>query len=865
MNLYTSLTLRYLKENKKRTIITIIGVILSTALVCGIGNIFESLMDFQIRETIKNKGSFHLVYNNVEQKKIKYIENNAEIEKVGLSSNLGHAFLNTSMDKMIQVKEYDKNAFEGYNIKLISGRLPQNGEEIVISESSLLGFESNIKINDIIELNVGNRVDESGNDIHGSSIYEGERIDNTVTRKYKVVGIIERPGFEYGYEVSTGITLLNPDKKNDFETVNVSCIVKNPNETYKNGPIIAQKAGIDTIKKDGEEYSDIWYNDHLLNLIGKSKYDHVSSTITSAVFLVTLLVILCTISTVYNAFSISIVERKKQFGVLSSIGATKNQIMNMVLTEGVVVSLIGIPIGLVCGTFAMDILFQFIQMYFKDTFIGEMGLRIVFSPKIIILSAMVVLITIFIAVMIPAISAAKISPLEAIRNTKDIKFKKVKSSKLVKLLFKSEGVLAYKNIKRNRKRYRSIVFSLVISILIFISFSGFMELMLKAEEIRNVQMNYNVWMSSTQDLKNDNNTKIIEELEKLDTVKNYAVYDIYNQYSLRFNISEDKINNKLKKDEINLLKSSLSSEKKYGKTFYEIYNSSINFPGDNFINSINLIDGSFNKEDAIKDNGVILINKSSYEAPGKRGEIELANYKVGDVISVELEDTDSGKTSTVDLKIMGITDEKLLGYGTYKYLGLDFIGYDELADKLGIELSKETIYIDSNEDEKTVSQLEKIARKYDWNFTDEIEESKSLQQSYIVMQIFVYGFIIVISLVSVTNIINTISTNINLRKRELAIIKSIGVTPQGFNRMIYLESILYGAISLLYGIPLGIGFTLLMNYIISNVISFGIIIPWFAIVISVIAVFIITFISAYIPMKKINNENIIESIRQESI
>ena len=133
------------------------------------------------------------------------------------------------------------------------------------------------------------------------------------------------------------------------------------------------------------------------------------------------------------------------------------------------------------------------------------------------------------------------------------------------------------------------------------------------------------------------------------------------------------------------------------------------------------------------------------------------------------------------------------------------------------------------------------------------------------MKVFVYGFITVISLVSVTNIVNTISTNINLRKREFAIIKSIGVTPGGFNKIIYLESLLYGVLALIYGIPIGIGLVALMNIILGDVIQFGLELPWDSVFIYIIGIFVITFISSYIPMKKINKENIIDNIRQESI
>lgn len=137
MNLYTSLTLRYLKENKRRTIVTIIGIILSTALICGIGNIFVSLMDHQIRGTIASDGEFHATFYDIKKNDINTITNSVGISKSALSENLGYAKLDKDDKYMIQIKEYDENAFKGYQIKLKDGRFPSNDKEIVLSEESL--------------------------------------------------------------------------------------------------------------------------------------------------------------------------------------------------------------------------------------------------------------------------------------------------------------------------------------------------------------------------------------------------------------------------------------------------------------------------------------------------------------------------------------------------------------------------------------------------------------------------------------------------------------------------------------------------------------------------------------------------------
>ena len=229
------------------------------------------------------------------------------------------------------------------------------------------------------------------------------------------------------------------------------------------------------------------------------------------------------------------------------------------------------------------------------------------------------------------------------------------------------------------------------------------------------------------------------------------------------------------------------------------------------------------------------------------------------------EKNDKEIIETVKLKVLATTEDLLPGQLSSSYMGLDFITYDEVGQKLGFNINKGRMYISTNKEENTRKAIKEIAEKYGYTVNDEIEYARKNEQSMMAMKVFVYGFVSVISLVSITNIVNTISTNINLRKREFAIIKSIGVTPSGFNKMIYLESLLYGALSLIYGIPIGMGITILMNKTLGDVINLGMVIPWNAIIISFVGIFIITFIASYIPMKKINKENIIDSIRQESI
>lgn len=862
MNLYTSLTLRYLKENKKRTIVTIIGIILSTALICGIGNIYSSFMDYQIRETIQRDGSFHATFNNVDKDKIDYITKSAGISNSGISKEFGYA--NSGEGNLLKVLGYDKNYFEGFNISLKEGNLPNNKNEIVISENSNLITDSKFKIGDNIKLSIGKRLSEEEDYLDSPTVQENEKLVDTKEETFKVVGIINKPGFEYSNGIHTAITYIDKSLVNNNDKVNVSINVNNPKDIYSIVSSICENGNLEKkTDSNGEKVDNVDYNEHLLRLKGASAYANINDSIGNIVLLVGSLVVVCTIATVYNSFSISISERKKQFGILNSIGATNSQIMKLVFLEGFIVSIVAIPIGLLSGTLAMDIVFKIIQKFYYNSFIAEMNLRVVYNPVVIIFSIIVVLITIFISVIIPARVASKVSPLEAIKNSSDYKVGKVKDSKLVRLIFKTEGVLAYKNLRRNKKKFRITLFSLVISVVIFIAFSGFMTLFLKAESVRVGEMNYDIYMYGMRNDSIEKTKELANEIEKIHGVKNIR---IGNATSISMDLDENKVNKSAKEKVQNYFE----SETKNNKTVYKLMNNELNLPGDSAVQNIKLTEGSFDKDSAIKENGVILINKSYYEEKGKKGVLDMTNYKVGDTIELYSMGYDE-KTEkeyiekTYKFKIMGISEDILMGDTTYPYMGISIVTYDEVAKNNGFDESSNFIYIESDLKESTKKSIKNLAEKYKFSVIDEVEEYQAMQDSMKVMQIFVYGFVTVISLVSVTNIINTISTNINLRKKELAIIKSIGVTPSGFNKMIYLESFLYGALALLWGIPIGILLTILMNTILGDVISFGLVLPYSAILICIVAIFIITFIASYIPMRKINKENIIDNIRQDSI
>ena len=378
MNLYTSLTLRYLKQNKRRTLVTIIGIILATALICGIGNICTSFMDYQMRNEIQSNGSFYVTFNNIDKEKADIITKSSGVSEYGYKKDLGSIILDKKNSTSIDINVFDKNTINSFQITLKNGSYPKNQSEIIVTEDLLNKW--NKKIGDKITLNLGELIYDDMGII--------SKLKNPQKTTFKIVGTLDKAPYNSKLFAIAGFDINSVDKNEKFD---VSICTKNPKDIYKTAISIGENIGLAQADETNDEdysyndqtsmyYKDIKFNEGLLRLLGASSYDNINTTLILIVGLVASLVIIATIATIYNSFSIAISERKKQFGILNSIGATKSQVMKLVFLEGFLVSIVGIPIGLLSGTIAIDIVFKVIKTFFKTSAFGELELRVVFSP-----------------------------------------------------------------------------------------------------------------------------------------------------------------------------------------------------------------------------------------------------------------------------------------------------------------------------------------------------------------------------------------------------------------------------------------------------------------------------------------------------
>ena len=808
-------TIRSLKLNKKRTIATCIGIILSTALICAVAGVFSSFQQTLLERSKTQNGDYHTLFYNISNTNQKYITENRNIDSYFFTQDIGYSKLDGSKNDYkpyLYLMEFDKTALNNFGIILKEGRLPENSNELLIPEHIRDNAEVNYKVGDKITLSIGKRLTEE-------------------TREFTIVGIIERPNMEiedYSSPGYTVITLLTQKRDN----VNILVKFKDIKDTYK----LSEEMGI-------ENYH---VNEELLRWSGVSRSDNTTTMLYSLASIIIGIIIVTSVFVIRNSFAISITEKMKQYGMLSSIGATKKQIKSNVLFEGMLLGLISIPIGILVGILATFILIKITTILIgSSAFSTEIEFIFSMPISVVILSIVLGFLTIYLSCIVSARRASKISPIDAIRSEQDIKInpKKIKCPKIINKIFGIGGILAYKNLKRNKKKYRTTVISLVLSITVFISLTSFMYYAFDIAGIYYKEMNYNVLVG------NPIKDNLIEESKEN--------YEMLNQIADKYKLDKYSIMRYITVESKDLIQKFSEQYKKINEYYMEEV-PTINLTSlgkDEYERYIKKIGEDYDKckDGIIYYDSTLLLDENNKRVPA-------LNLNENDVISCN----DININKDFSLKIVSITDEAPMGMDTNTSLGT-FVVSDEFIDKIGNYICY-LMRVNSDDPYKLCEDLE---AEYDniiiTNYKEQADEQNRM---VLLISIFLYGFITVITLIGVTNIFNTITTNMNLRSKEFAMLKSIGMTKKEFNKMIRLESIFYGCKSLFIGIILGTGisywiYKVVIGADVTSNLSF--IFPTIPIIISIIFISVIVGIIMKYSLNKINKQNIIETIRNENI
>lgn len=850
MSILNRLTIKNLRLNKKRTIVTIIGIILSTALMVGIGLLFSSFQDLMIRDTIGYNGKYEANYSDVDLDKLNNIKN--KNFTYFYEKPIGFSKIESSNEykPYMYITSVNKEYFN--ELKLVDGSFPKNENEVVISNHVITNGGLNYKVGDIVTFTYGSRNIDGDITLANSELVDGEDLTNEGTYTYKIVGIVDRSNFE-SYSAS-GYTVFTLDVNSDKGNVNLYVMFN------KNKKIIKQS---EELAKELNYNGDINYNSTLLALYGESTYGNVMSSMGGMMIIMLSLVSIGCIIVIYNSFAISVMERKKEFGLLSSIGATKRQLSHTVFFEAVVVGVIGIILGILGAYIGIGCVILIINNLISDML--EYKLHLVTNPLFIIIPVIFMIIVIGVSAFIPSRRASRVSPIEAIRQNDDIKInkKKIRTSKLALKLFGIEGEIALKNIKRNKKKYRVTIVSLFISIVLFISFSSYMNYTLNTASSVMGEVPYDYQISYFGDDPNNDKEALdkINEIVKSSDVKEYVSYSVSNL--------------------------SIIGNYTYSDEYLDFYKSAYGDDGIKALNNLKyqyisiyiLDDNSYNKYKkliGLDKDSVILLNKFKGVSYGNNKRV---NYNIPVInngnINIKIcnfddndEDVDTTKYCNKNIDNIFVTNKSFDLIEEFSYMD-DFklIVNKKLYDSISDSSTHYTQFNIISDNTNNIDKLTKDLDKYsNVNYTNIKEAMKQANNLILVVKILMYGFISLVTLIGVTSVFNTISTSMALRKREFAVLRSIGLTNRGFNKILFFESLFFGMKSLIFAIPVSIGITVLIHYALADMVSIStIIIPWKYIIISIVSVFVIVLLTMMYSTSKIKKHNIIEQIREENI
>lgn len=862
---YLQITPKYLKIQRKRTLLTIIGIVLSTALIVAVGTLGLSFWDKQYKEIMKNEGAYQVSISSNSKTNSEKVKNNVSVLEAGTVVELGTGGKNLVDDEksiLTDAKEfdpngykicaYDKKTLEMWPILLAEGRLPKSSDEIIIGNETLPYLKGKINLGDKISMDMSTNNDSK-------------------SKTYTVVGFLDS-NLNFSRRME-GVTFYdaNSDLGNAKYTTYIS---------FKNSGNVreATRKLLDDLGDSSGNSIKVSYNEKVLRFLLQSDNNGYNIALISGCIFLGLLVVFAMSAVIYNIFNIALLERISQFGLLRCIGATEKQIRKLVFKEATILGTIGIPIGILVGTFAIKVLLSVLAIIVPNLPYGQ--LKLIISPYIIFISVILSLISIYIAAFGPARKAGKTSPLDAIRNTGNLgkeKFKGIASGKLVKKLLGAEGWIARKNLGRNRKRFSITVFSMVISIVLLIVFSSIIDLTYKTG-INDSDNEFYHFQISHKDNRGD--VKLTEEDFK--TISSFNEVDkVYKMYYRYFDTKQgDSIG-----DEVLVYDNLVSPRLKEFKTEWfnskKIYDKYINFDrsqivglSDENLSTLNkyLLSGEINYNKMNNEKGVIIVNTGFSYNPktNKRIVMDNLNIKVGDKIRLKVPvSSDSKKSNSLDeykeYTVQGILKQGIWGqkftadgginvYTTENiYRGLT--NKDRNPDYLVMKIK-------DNRDSSSVRKfLTSMIKKYpNFLLRDREAEMKENEQYSLVISIFVYGFFAVIAAISCVNIFNTISTNIMLRTRELSILKAIGMAKHEVNKLVRLECVFYSIVAIVIGNILGVVGSYTLYKMLCSAVEIQWSMPWGAVLASSVGTVGVTILASYFPLKRVNKMVVVEGI-----
>ncbi|MBW9145192.1 ABC transporter permease [Clostridium sp. CM027] len=877
MKIMNEYTYNHMKKNKRHTISILVAIIIASALLCSLCIFIHSKWETKLTTTIENTGYWNGELGDpISGDKLKYVTENPEVESTMIKGQWVTAKLSNTKRPYLSLRDANTNFWLDMGLKntLTEGKLPKKSGEIVVSK---LFFADNpsYKIGDKLTLPTGNRM--LGSELIRPNDYKqsGEKFKTTETNIYTIVGELDiSASSAYPGYIAMGYLDTSRIKPEDELTVYMRFV--NPRTIYETLPQIAKSTGL--TKNEHGEYP-VRYNTPLLTLYGISDKSGANTQIIMMIAMaitIMLLVMGSFILIIYNAFSLSANSRIKELSILKSLGATPRQIKSSVLYEGLLLWIIQLPIGIMIGYIFSNIVFSKVNKILSVTE-DYRNAYVSFSWVVVGFSIIISLITILVSAYIPARKMMKVSAITGIRqNSTKVKLKKQKAHLIIKKIFGIEGELAISQFSANKKALRTAVLSLSMC---FILIAGYMNIIAifnlvnsKNAEIPTHDMKISLKMIDKP------SDKMINEVTSLPEVKDSVIRrqvrtstyvtskqesDVFAKYGGFAKVpSKHNIYSKNGKHRIitNLVGLSDKSFKKYCE-------------------KIGADDESYYKDSVTKG---VLLDSTNYVSENSKvvQKIPLLNIKEGDklVINEKIEnDMNTNykfnaqvghvtEISPSELEMGGYSLAYIVPMKTYQQLVSNFMPERMLeSSSMAIDL-----LVGDGASPRVKKELTRICSSYlgsedfsIWSLLEEKNNDKLIQKA---VSIGIFSVAIMFGIIGIINAFSTISNNLRLRKREFAMLRAVGLTPKGLNKMLMIEGLFFALTPIIVSIPIVLficWYMLRLTLITwSEFISVFPVVPILAYAVIIIASI---FLAYGISSTGVKKSNVIESIKDEIV
>lgn len=800
-NLFYELTITTVKNNRIRVTTTLVGVVISVALITNIVFTASSLYNFMIDDIKYRFGDWSIQIENMEGK-VEEATDNENFQR-GEMTGVSYAYIDNTgnPDKpFMYIVSLDDKMKKITNFNLEEGRMPKNPGEIVIPEHVLTNAGASIKVGDRLKLDEGYRVNiVNGEELTQKDhyVFKNEVFIKDRTKEYKVVGICQRLAVEP--YMAAGYTAITVPQK---PVVNVV-------DTFFKSEDYLQVQNI--VSKYYVKPNTVKLNESLLKAQG---YLPGESSVGDLIILAILLIVfigICGFLLMYNTFTFSLREHEKSYRILASAGATRKQLRKASVYEGLFIGSIGITVGMILGSawtyclihFFGDDIIAIFTMYGTgkmDYQVGGQWMVIAFGVSV----GMVLL-----SIVFPAYRTGQIKPIRSYHfdDVSLVVRRKMSNVNIFKRgIFSLESKLAFKNYRKNSRTYRYPVVSMTLSIVLFLSvgtIGSYMEKMLDFIEGPDVSYDISYMTKSASEAeKAFVHLSTVEGVERCTHYKFSEVYMDLNGYTKNtiFYIMDDSSFEGYL--EMNNLKDDGYFDEKYPRSLAMSY-----------ITKFDDKTRSFEKEMLPENQKPI---GKVGKIPGIKNPIVINDY------------------------IDNVPENNMLEIGKFVVLMSKSAAAGLNINEGEITFSG-TAYFKVKDNSKTFITMEKVCKKnglavdYLVNLERQREDIKS---TMMVIEYFSYAFIILISIIAVVNVFNTINSDFAMRRMEFATLQSIGMSRKSLDKMIHMECLILGIRTLLYALPLThIGLYIFYKCSRLNGVI-GYIFPWSSTILSIVVLFI---------------------------